>query len=192
MAEVEQQERASEPGATAVITHRVKDGYKERYEDWQRRIRALSRESEGNLDVQIILPIEGVTTTYTVVMRYDTRENLQKWRNSPGRNELIEEVKPYLCDDADFFIRSGLDFWFIPDGAKASVPMRWKQALVTLTAIYPLVLVLPPALSSLLRTLNVPYNFFSDTLLISVVIVSLMVYLIMPNFTRLINHWLFS
>lgn len=192
MAEVEQQERVSEPGATAVITHRVKEGYKERYEDWQRRIRALSRESEGNLDVQIILPIEGVTTTYTVVMRYDTRENLQKWRNSPGRNELIEEVKPYLCDDADFFIRSGLDFWFIPDGAKASVPMRWKQALVTLTAIYPLVLVLPPALSSLLRTLNVPYNFFSDTLLISVVIVSLMVYLIMPNFTRLINHWLFS
>jgi antibiotic biosynthesis monooxygenase (ABM) superfamily enzyme len=44
-----------------------------------------------------------------------------------------------LVTGDDFFVSSGLDFWFTPAGAKAKVPVRWKQFLVTWSEIYPLV-----------------------------------------------------
>ncbi len=58
---------------------------------------------------------------------------------SPTRARLIEKVQPLFVAGDDFF-SSGLDFWFSPAGAKAKVPVRWKQYLVTWSAIYPLVL----------------------------------------------------
>lgn len=87
-----------------------------------------------------------------------TRELLQDWIISQDRKRLIEKVRPILAQDDDFFIRSGLDFWFTPEGAKACVPVRWKQFLVTWSVNYPLVLVMPLIVVTLLRQLGLPQN----------------------------------
>ncbi len=181
-----------EIGATAVITHRVLDGQQAEYEDWLNEIGPICRSYAGHLDLQIIRPIAGLTTTYTVIIRFDTHEHLEKWMSSRDRKRLIEKARPLLTKDDDFFIRSGLDFWFTPEGAKAKVPLRWKQFLVTWSAIYPLVLVVPLILAPLLRQLGIPQNHYIDTLCITGAVVSLMVYLVMPHYTRLIHRWLFN
>lgn len=180
-----------ERGATVVITHRVIDGRQSEYDDWLNEISPLSRASQGLLDWQIIRPVPGLTATYTVILRFDTPENLHHWMGSSERKRLIEKVQPLLAGDDDFFIRSGLDFWFTPEGAKAQVPVRWKQALVTWSAIYPLVLVVPLIMLPLLRQLGVPQNGYLDVLWVTGTIVALMVYLIMPRYTRLLRRWLF-
>ncbi len=181
-----------ESGATVVITHRVKHGHQNAYEAWLNEISPICRQSAGHLDVQIIRPIDGVTTTYTVIIRYDTQEHLQMWLNSRERKALIERVREHLVTDDDFFIRSGLDFWFTPDGAEAKVPMRWKQFLVTWSAIYPLVLIIPLLILPLLRLAGIPGGHYWDTLIMTGVVVSLMVYVVMPQYTKLIQHWLFD
>ena len=181
-----------EQGATVVITHRVRDGEQARYDDWLNEIGPLCRSSVGHLDWQIIRPVSGLTATYTVILRFDTREHLQDWMNSQDRKRLIEKVRPILAQDDDFFIRSGLDFWFTPEGAKACVPARWKQFLVTWSAIFPLVLVMPLLVVPLLRQLGFPQNRYIDTLCVTGTIVSLMVYFIMPRYTKLIKRWLFK
>jgi uncharacterized protein len=182
----------TERGATAVVTHRVRDGQQASYEDWLNEIGPTCRRSVGHLDLQIIRPIAGLTWTYTVVIRFDTREHLQNWMSSQDRKGLIEKVRPLLAKDDDFFIRSGLDFWFTPEGAMAKVPVRWKQFLITWSAIYPLVLGVQVVVAPLLRQLGVPQDRYIDTLCGTGVVVSLMVYLVMPHYTKLLQRWLFS
>ena len=179
-------------GATAVITHCVRDGQQESYDAWLNEIDPLCRSYPGHLDLQIIRPIPGLTATYTVIIRFDTREHLQGWMSSQDRKRLIEQVRPLLAQDDDFFIRSGLDFWFTPEGARAKVPVRWKQFLVTWSAIFPLVLVIPLGVALGLRQLGVPQNHYLDLLLSTGLVVWVMVYLVMPHYTKLIQRWLFT
>ena len=179
-------------GATVVITHRVGTGHQTAYETWLDEIGPICRQAPGHLDWQIIRPIPGVTGTYTVVIRFDTRHNLENWMNSDARRSLIEKVRPLLAKDDDFYIRSGVDFWFAPEGAQAKLPVRWKQFLVTWSVIFPLALVVPLLLLPALHRAGLPPNHYLDTLLVTGVVVALMVYLIMPHITKVLKRWLFD
>lgn len=179
-------------GATVVITHRVREGKHAEYEMWLDEIAPLCKAAPGHLDWHIVRPIPGLTKTYTVIIRFDTREHLQQWMESPSRARLIEKAQPLFVTGDDFFISSGLDFWFTPAGAKAKVPVRWKQYLATWSAIYPLVLAVPLIVAPVLRLLGASDNYLLRTLVVSGAIVFLMIYVVMPRYTRLIERWLFT
>lgn len=179
-------------GATAVITHRVRGDRHADYETWLNEIAPLCKASPGHLDWHIVRPIPGLTETYTVIIRFDTAAHLQQWMDSPARARLIEKVSPLFVRGDDFFVSSGLDFWFTPTGAKAKVPVRWKQYLVTWSAIYPLVLGVPLVVTPVLQYLGVLNNRVITTFVVTGIVVCLMVYVIMPRYTKLIQRWLFS
>jgi len=178
-------------GATVVITHRVAKNKHADYDAWLNEITPLSTSSAGFLDWQIVRPIPEQTETFTIIIRFDTQANLEGWMNSPTRNQLIEKVQALLVSGDDFFVSSGLDFWFTPEGAKAKVPIRWKQYLVTWSAIYPLALGVPLLVLPLLKTLGIS-NPYLISLVMTGTIVFCMVYVVMPNYTRLIHRWLFK
>jgi hypothetical protein len=179
-------------GATVVVTHRICDGMLAEYEAWLNEIAPLCKASPGHLDWQIVRPIPGLTGTYTIIIRFDTVAHVQQWMDSPTRARLIEKVRPLFVTDDDFFVSSGLDFWFTPGGAKATVPVRWKQYLVTWSAIYPLALGVPLVVTPILRIIGVPDNYLLTILATSGAVVFLMVYVVMPRYTRLIKKWLFT
>ncbi|MEO8066668.1 MAG: antibiotic biosynthesis monooxygenase [Flavobacteriales bacterium] len=181
----------AERGATVVITHRIKDGSAPAYEAWLNGIGPVCRSFPGHLDWQIIRPIAGLSGTYTVVIRFDTEEHLRQWMHSDERKRYIADARPLFAEEDRFHISTGLDIWFAPEGA-VSAPMRWKQALVTLSAIYPLVLGVPLLLSPLLRKLGVTDGGFISTFIVAAVVVWLMAYVVMPNYTKLIRRWLFA
>lgn len=179
-------------GATVVITHRVRCDKHADYERWLDQIGPLCRASPGHLDWHIVRPIPGLTETYTVIIRFDTTEHLKSWMESNERERLIEKAKPLFVGADDFYISSGLDFWFTPAGAKAKVPVRWKQFLITWSAIYPLALGVPYVVSPALRLVGIPSNPPIATFAVSAVVVFLMVYVVMPRYTRLVQRWLFA
>ena len=183
---------SDDQGATVVITHRVREGRHADYEGWLKEIILLCQDWPGFLDRNIVRPIPGLTETYTVIIRFDTKTHLQGWLESSDRARLIEKVRPLFVTDDDFFVSSGLDFWFTPGGAKARVPVRWKQYLVTWSAIYPLVLVVPPVVARVMASLGAPDNHALTTLFVTATVVFLMVYVVMPHYTKLIQRWLFS
>ena len=183
---------ADDQGATVVITHRVRAGKHADYERWLDEIAPLARASTGHLDWHIVRPIPGLTATYTIVLRFDTREHLKQWMESAERNRLIARIQPLLVSGDDFFVSSGLDFWFAPAGAKARVPVRWKQYLLTWSAIYPLALGVPFLVLPALKGLGVPDSLPVTTLVVTAVVVFLMVYVVMPRYTRLVRRWLFA
>jgi len=184
-------EAASYEGATVVITHRVRNDKHPDYEKWVEEIAPLAKEACGHLDWHIVRPIPGLSETYTVIIRFDTEAHLKEWMDSPIRARLIDKVRPLLVTGDDFFISSGLDFWFAPVGAQAQVPVRWKQYLVTWSAIYPLVLGVPFFVTPVLRYLGIPDIRFISTFAVTGIVVCLMVYVVMPRYTKLIQRWLF-
>lgn len=179
-------------GATAVVTHHINQPHLAEYESWLNEIGPMCKRSAGFLDLQIIRPIKDFTTTYTIIIRFDTHEHLKAWMHSDTRKILIDKVRHMLIKDDDFYINSGLDFWFTPQGAKAKIPVRWKQFFVTWSAIYPLVLFTPMAVIPVLDYLGLPQNKYLDTFIVTGLIVSLMIYVIMPRYTKLIHRWLFN
>lgn len=190
-------ERAAQPdpiqsGATAVITHLVVPGHEADYERWIDAIRPVVHRWPGHLDWHLIRPVAGVTRTFVVVLRFRDRAALEGWIGSAERKELIDQVRPILEAEDQFHIRSGLDFWFVPEGARAQVPVRWKQVLVTWSAIYPLVFVFPLIVFPVLRALGLPAHRALDTLVSTGLMVTLMVYVVMPHLTRLFRRWLFA
>jgi len=111
---------------------------------------------------------------------------------SSGRARLIEKARPLFAGSDDFYLSSGLDFWFTPAGARAKVPVRWKQFLITWSAIYPLALAVPFMVSPVLRLGQVPASLPLNTLAVTAVVVFLMVFVVMPRYTRLVQRWLFT
>ncbi len=179
-------------GATVVITHRLRENKSAEYESWLQEIAPLCKASPGYLDWHIVRPISGLSETFTIIIRFDTIDHLRGWMESPTRARLIDKVQHLFATGDDFFISSGLDFWFMPSGAKAKVPIRWKQYLVTWSAIFPLALIVPLLVAPVLQLLDFPSNRFTSTLAVTGVVVFLMVYVVMPRYTRLLQRWLFK
>jgi len=181
-----------EEGATAVITHRVNRSQQPLYEQWVDKIYRVVSQCQGFLDGQMIRPVPGITETYTVIIRFDEIDALKDWMESAQRKELIDEVRPLLVGTDKIFIQTGLEFWFSPETSGAGSPKPWKQWLVTWSAIYPLVVFIPMLVSPLVRALGIQDNRYIEMLVVTGIMVSLMVYFVMPAYTRLIRRWLFK
>ena len=166
--------------ATVFITHRVRDDRHADYERWADEIAPLSKAAPGHLGRHVVRPVPGIAEAYTVVIRFDTRAHLQEWMSSPVRKRLIEKVQPLLAGGEDFFINS------------ARAPARWKQYLVTWSAIYPLVVGVTLLVTSMLRQLGIPNHYWLTTLVVTGIVVFLMISFVMPLYTKLIHRWLFT
>lgn len=182
---------AADGGATVVITHRVRPDQHDGYGRWLQEISPLCQAWPGYLDTHIVRPIPGLTDTYAIIIRFDTESHLRQWMGSPARQRLIAQAQPLLAADDAFEIRSGLDFLF-PAPAGAKPPVRWKQALLTWSAIFPLVLVVSALVRTGFAALGVPAGAVLSTLVATAIVVSLMVYVVMPRYTRLVQRWLFA
>ncbi|MCS3531676.1 antibiotic biosynthesis monooxygenase [Chryseobacterium sp. JUb7] len=179
-------------GASVVITHHILDGKQKEYESWLEEIVPLTRHSEGFIDHQIVRPIPDLTFVYTVIIRFDTIAHLKNWMESDARKKLIQKANPFFRKNDRYQIKSGLDFLFTSETEGNKIPVRWKQYLVTWSAIYPLSIIIPLILFPLLRFLKIPANHYSDALVNSGIIVLLMVFVVMPNYTKLIKKWLYK
>ena len=185
-------ETESPEGATAVIKHQVRYEKHADYEAWVKEIVPLARAAPGHLDWHIVRPVPGRSETFTVIVRFDTDEHLMDWMNSPTRASLIEKVQPLLVSGDGVHISSGLDFWFTPPSANARVPVRWKQFVVTWSAIYPLVLTATFVMKPIMQSLGLAQNQFLVTLAMTGIVVFLMVYTVKPRYTKLVQRWLFD
>jgi antibiotic biosynthesis monooxygenase (ABM) superfamily enzyme len=182
----------SNSGAIVVISHHVKEGNEQQYEAWLNEIVPRSKTYAGHMGVHIIRPVPGASKKYTAIIRFDTHEHLLTWMHSPDRDALIEKIQPLLADDDRFHVISGMDFWFTPEGAQARLPKRWKQFLVTWSAIFPLVTLTSAAITKFIGYFSLDDNFYIKTFVITGIVVTLMVYVVMPRYTKLVARWLFA
>jgi len=172
-----------------IITHTIKSGEESRYETWLADIQRAVSTWPGYVSREIFRPTHG-SRKYTSILRFDSLERLTAWAESDTRRSYVEQASHLLESDDQVEIRTGVDFWFTPEGAKP--PKPWKQFLLTLTAVYPLSLLIPRLLR-LLIVLAPPLGYEPvRALLMSITLTGLLTFVIMPRYTRLMKHWLYD
>jgi hypothetical protein len=175
---------------TLIVKHRIKSGSEADYEAWLRRIVRIAGERPGHLGVDVVRGKQDGLALFTCVLRYRSTDDLQRWLDSPQRKTLIEEAAPMLADGDQTEIGAVNEFWFTPQTDSVAKPPRWKQAVVTLCVILPLTLLVPIVWAPILRLHPFLSNYVVATFLVTVTIVVLVVYLLMPAATRLFAPWL--
>jgi uncharacterized protein len=175
---------------TAVIEHDIRAGAEAAYEEWLQHITICAQQFVGHVGVNILRPPAG-SRRYTIVVRFDTLEHLQKWLGSEIRRRLIGQVGPLLERGDQVDIKTGLEFWFTPPTPVQRRPPAYKQFLLTLSAIFPLTLLVPWMLRPLFQVAPVFGLPVVSNFVISAVIVGLITYVIMPHYTRLVAGWLY-
>ena len=174
---------------TAVITHRVKLGRVDSYEDWIKGISADARQFEGHLGVNILRPQPGTSSDYVIVLQFDASANLDAWLNSDVRKHWIERVQPLVQEQESVQVLTGLESWFqLPKQAAALGPKRYKQAILIWVAVMIVAVFVQPLIELVLQYL--PWLLrVAVSVAVTVILLS---YVIMPRLTRWFKSWLFA
>jgi uncharacterized protein len=90
--------------------------------------------------------------------------------------------------EEDVRVLTGLETWFtLPSKPGQPSPPRYKMAVVTWLAVFPLITLIFALFGPLLSQLPTLLR----TLILTMVMVTLMTYVIMPRLTRLFSFWLY-
>lgn len=172
-----------------IITHTIKAGEEQRYEDWLTRIQEAVRERPGYLSREIFRPARG-SRKYTSILRFDSIDRLNEWADSETRKSFVAQVQDLLEQGDQVQIHTGVDFWFTPEGI--TPPKSWKQFLLTLSAVYPLSLLLPQLMRLLIHFIPPLGHELIRGLLISATLTGLLTFVIMPRYTAQVKRWLYE
>lgn len=179
--------KPSKAPVTVEIITQARVGREADYEDWISGITRAAMRFKGHLGTNVYRPASG-GRTYRVVFKFDRERNLERWEVSEERREWYERAEDLVEGKPRVERISGLETWFtLPDQGAIVPPPRYKMAVVTLLAIFPLIVVLTATL--------VPHLDALPTLLATVVtsslLVTLMTWIVMPAMTRLFRKWLY-
>jgi uncharacterized protein len=175
---------------TSFIQHELRPGHQAEYEAWLEKITPIAARFPGHQGIHFIKPLEG-SSTYTVVLRFDTLEHAQDWFQSEARRALIGEVERYLKKPENLEIKTGLEFWFKPHSGQEQASTL-KQSIVTLVVLYPLTLIVPALVNQASTIVSILSNLFIANLVVDTIVVALLAYVLMPPVTRLLSGWLYS
>jgi len=170
---------------TIAVVRRARPGCERDLEAWMRDAIAVATRFPGNLASTVMRP-SAPGQDWVLVSRYASQDDLERWRNSAELGGLLARVEP-LSEPVRVTEREGLEpFFELPTGAPP--PPRWKMALTSWLAIYPLVVLLSYGLAPLLGAAPIPVR----ALALTAILIPLMTWLVMPVLTRLLRPWLAS
>jgi hypothetical protein len=124
---------------SAVISSRVKSGQEAAFRAWEQRIASAQARSPGFQGYRFEPPIPGVQDDWLAILRFDTERNLQAWLDSPERQQLLKEATPFLEEFHARVVRTGFEQWFSSAADGTSPPAAWKQNMIVLLLLYPVV-----------------------------------------------------
>jgi uncharacterized protein len=124
---------------SAVISTRIKPGQEAAYRAWEQRIAAAQSKAKGFQGYRFEPPVPGVQEDWLAILRFDTEANLQAWLDSPERRKLLEDAKPFTEEFHARIARTGFDQWFPVPAGDAPPPAIWKQNMLVLLMLYPVV-----------------------------------------------------
>ena len=176
---------------TTIISHKVKPGHYKDFEEWHKKILAKVSTHDGFQNITIIKPNDPINPEYVVIVQWSNYENLRKWQQSDDFKQMIKESEKFTLSVKQLHEASGMEIWFDwPKDAKhLSKPSFYKQTLIAIIVVLPLIFVVGAISRPLLSGFNLP---FEIEIVINVLIIAPLITLIMPRITKLLYPWLYS
>ncbi len=170
-----------------LYSRRVKPGREADFEAWAHGIVAAARQFPGHLGASV-LDAPG-SREYHILFSFADRRSLRTWLDSDERRRWLARVGDLLEADRGLQQLTGLETWFQLPGSNVPTmkpPPRWKMWLVSLVAVYPLVLAFQVLVVPRMVGLPLPLR----ALLFPLVLLTLMTFVVMPVVTRVLRRWL--
>jgi uncharacterized protein len=178
---------AADDPVTVLYSRRVRPGREADFETWAHGIVAAARQFPGHLGASV-LGAPG-SREYHILFSFADRRSLRAWLESAERQRWLARLGDLLEADRGLQQLTGLETWFKLPGSNVPTmkpPPRWKMWLVSLVAVYPLVLAFQALLVPRMTRLPLPLR----ALLFPLVLLTLMTFVVMPMVTRLLRRWL--
>lgn len=177
----------ADPPVTVDVVQKIKPGCEAEFEQVLADLVQAAKAFEGHLGANIFRPSDHANPEYRIVFKFDHLSNLRQWEASAIRRKLLERAKQLTVGDSKWQTLTGLETWFTLATQQAIVPPpRYKMLLVTCLAAFPTLNVV----NFLLQPLK-PLPVLLRTLIATVILLTLMTYVIMPRITKLFAGWLY-
>lgn len=146
-------------GVTEVIITQIDPKNEEDYRKWSAKIHRIESKFPGFRGVYIQSPHQNKGSFWVTLLQFDTQAHLDHWLSSEERKEVLKEASHLTSSLETHRIASPYAGWFysIPD--KETIPSVWKQTLLVLLVIFPIVVLemryLAPHLTGLNRAFGI-------------------------------------
>lgn len=178
-----------------VVRHHLRLGAQSAYERWLTENMRVAAAFPGYRGMKVVRPTTG-GVDYTIVLDFATHGDATGWHQSIERTLLIHDVQAHLDVAPQVTVGAGIDYWFQAESPAAGLPPQkppaWKQWLVTTSVIWPLTLLTPWAFGPLFKAVPALGAYGVAHGIQAAVVVALVVWVIMPHYTRLLHGWLFA
>ncbi|MGC1306993.1 MAG: antibiotic biosynthesis monooxygenase [Phormidesmis sp.] len=180
----------ADESVTVVFTHVVKPGCEADYEQWAKGISKAAAGFEGYAGISVLRPNPKERAEHVSILRFNHYDHLEAWMNSDVRQQWLEQASTLTTHSTPHTqMLTGLETWFVlPGQPMKPPPPRYKIAILTWVSVYGLLMLLGFTLAPLLSALPA----FVRTLIISVIMVVLITYAVMPQLTKLTAKWLYK
>ena len=172
----------------AVIATQVKPGQEAAFQAWQHRVAAIEAQFPGYQGYKLTPPVPGVQTDWLTILRFDTEEHLNGWLSSPQRQALLAEGNALSMESHLRTVRTGFDAWF-KLGSGVTPPPAWKQNMLVLVALYPVVFLFGHFVQTPLLMERLGLG-FSTALFVGNVAGVLLLGVIVPRISNIFTWWL--
>jgi antibiotic biosynthesis monooxygenase (ABM) superfamily enzyme len=177
-----------DPPVTAVASRRVKPNREGEFEEWTSGILSAARGFPGYLGSNVVRPNSSEDDEYQIVFKFDHASTLKRWEESEEHRHWLHKSEDLIKEEPDIRILTGLETWFtLPSREGDPPPPRYKMAIVTWLAVFPLATTVFVVLDPLIGGVHAILR----TLVFTLIMVSLMTYVVMPRMTRLFSFWLY-
>lgn len=174
-------------GVTEVIISRVMPENEKIYREWSAKIHQIEAKFPGFRGVYIQSPAQNKGKNWITLLQFDTPENLDHWLESAERQEILKEASAPISSLETHRVISPYAGWFYSIAKIDELPSVWKQTMIVLVILFPIVMMEQAFLSPLTAGLNPSLAMFIG----NAVSVSLISFPMMPIVINLLGWWLF-
>jgi antibiotic biosynthesis monooxygenase (ABM) superfamily enzyme len=171
---------------TEIITVSVKPGMEEAYRAWVERIRQTEARFPGYRGLQLQPPTPRLQDDWVSLLRFDTSEHLNAWLKSDARRVALQELELYIDRAREQQVATSFSGWFTFGDVPDQVSPNWKQTMIVLLMLYPIVMLELLFLNPLLELLGMAEGIFIGNLLS----VAALGWVLVPPANRALDWWL--
>lgn len=173
---------------TTIVKHKVKIGAEKDFEQWSRVIGDKVSKFKGFKGRYIVPPKLGNKgNEYIVAFQFENLNTLMLWMESKERKEALKKVKEFSEKEMQLEHQEGIDFWFTTPDFQIKRPPKWKMSILTWLAVFPGVVLLSKFFSFLFPD----FSSIFIVLLVTLTLVALLSWVLMPCLTRIFKKWLY-
>lgn len=179
----------SHQSVTVLITRRPRKSNQKEFEQALSDTIDAALEFPGHLGVTVLKPRDN--NDYQIIVKFASQADYQRWCHSNEAAHWFKILNRLEERPPNLEIMTGLETWFAVNSSTPRPmipPPRYKMAFVTWIAIFVLIVIINLLFGSFLASLPMILRSF----ILTVGLVGLMTYVVMPRMTRLFSGWLYS